>query len=541
MKGRTISKARDMKKNVCEKLAAAVLLAATTMPAMAGGYLTNTNQSVSFLRNPSQDAAIGISSLYNNPAGSAFMAPGFHMSIGIMNVKQTRDVTTTYAPFALGAYNGGETTKKFGGEASAPILPSLQFAYNTPDNQWSFSFDFGLIGGGGKCQYDNGLPSFESAVAALSMITNVVSQGKFANSQGRPSYKYDTFMRGRSYQYGFQFGAAKRFTDKVSIYGGVRLLYVTNNYFGYVKNIRFQNSDDVYYTGREYMETQHNYLKAITDAGYMDAGTANGLHAQIDQLGFKLSDMAGNIGLNCNQDGWGLTPIIGVDWKLNDHWNFAVKYEFQTKIRLKNESYNENTEGHGLEKYENEQKIAEDVPAILTVGAMYSPIRQVRLNGGFHYYWDKQATKYGDENKKLSGGTWEVTAGAEWDFMENWTVSAGWQMTHYPNTDEYMRDISFATNSNTFGFGVKWQINKTVAVEAAYFQTIYNTYERTQADYGNLAATAVKSLGYTLPEGVSAPQALAAQGLIPNAEYLSGTDRFDRTNRVFGVGVTLDF
>ena len=530
-----------MKKNVCEKLAAAMLLAATTMPAMAGGYLTNTNQSVSFLRNPSQDAAIGISSLYNNPAGSAFMAPGFHMSIGIMNVKQTRDVTTTYAPFALGAYNGGETTKKFGGEASAPILPSLQFAYNTPDNQWSFSFDFGLIGGGGKCQYDNGLPSFESAVAALSMITNVVSQGKFANSQGRPSYKYDTFMRGRSYQYGFQFGAAKRFTDKVSIYGGVRLLYVTNNYFGYVKNIRFQNSDDVYYTGREYMETQHNYLKAITDAGYMDAGTANGLHAQIDQLGFKLSDMAGNIGLNCNQDGWGLTPIIGVDWKLNDHWNFAVKYEFQTKIRLKNESYNENTEGHGLEKYENEQKIAEDVPAILTVGAMYSPIRQVRLNGGFHYYWDKQATKYGDENKKLSGGTWEVTAGAEWDFMENWTVSAGWQMTHYPNTDEYMRDISFATNSNTFGFGVKWQINKTVAVEAAYFQTIYNTYERTQADYGNLAATAVKSLGYTLPEGVSAPQALAAQGLIPNAEYLSGTDRFDRTNRVFGVGVTLDF
>ncbi|MBQ9640532.1 MAG: transporter [Bacteroidaceae bacterium] len=510
----------------------------STVPALAGGYLTNTNQSIAFLRNPSQDAAIGITSLYNNPAGSAFLSPGFHLSIGLMNVKQSRDVTTSYAPFAFGADNGGETTKKFKGDANAPILPSLQFAYNTANKLWSFSFDFGLIGGGGKCKYDNGLPSFESAVSALSMIAG---QYGFKNSQGTPSYKFDTFMRGRSYQYGVQFGAARKFFDKLSIYGGLRLLYVTNNYFGYVKNIRFQYTDNNYYTAREFMAAQHDYYKRITEAGYIDNTTANAAHAQIDQLGYRLDDLSGNIGLNCNQDGWGLTPIIGIDWKLNDHWNFAAKFEFKTKIRLKNESFNENTEGHNLEKYEDGHKVEEDVPAILTVGAMYSPIKQVRINGGFHYFFDKQATKFGDEHKKLSGGTWEITAGAEWDFTKDWTLSAGWQTTRYPNTDEYMRDISFATNSNTFGFGLKWQINKIVAVEAAYFQTIYNTYERTQADYGSLAATAVRSLGSTLPAGVTAPQALAAQGLIPNADFLAGTDKFDRTNRVFGVGVTLDF
>ncbi|MBQ9364052.1 MAG: transporter [Bacteroidaceae bacterium] len=516
----------------------ASVFAMATLPAMAGGYLTNTNQSIAFLRNPSQDAAIDITSLYNNPAGSAFLTPGFHLSIGLMNVKQSRDVTTTYAPFMLGAANNGEPTLKFKGEASAPILPSLQFAYNTTDNKWAFSFDFGLVGGGGKCQYDNGLPSFESAVAALSMIAG---QYGFKNSHGTPNYQYDTFMRGRSYQYGFQFGAAHKFHDNLSVYGGLRLLYVTNNYFGYVKNMRFQYTDDNYYTAREFMAAQHDYYKKITDAGYIDNATANAAHAQIDQLGYTLDDLSENIGLNCNQDAWGLTPVIGVDWKLNEHWNFAAKFEFKTKIRLKNESFNENNEGHGLEKYENGKKVEEDVPAILSVGAMYSPIKQVRINGGFHYFFDKQATKFADENQKLSGGTWEITAGAEWDFMENWTVSAGWQTTRYPNTDAYMRDISFATNSNSFGFGVKWQINKTVAVEAAYFQTLYNTYERTQADYNNLAATAVHSLGYTLPEGVTAPQALAAQGLIPNADYLSGTDKFDRTNRVFGVGVMLGF
>ena len=524
-----------MAKKTAKQLAA-IAFATLSVPAYAGGYLTNTNQSISFLRNPSQDAAIGISALYNNPANTAFLKPGFHLAISIMNVHQDRNVTTSYAPFALGKTNDGATTKVFEGDANAPILPSLQFAYNTADNKWSFSFDFGLIGGGGKCQYDSGLPSFESAVAALSMLAALQSQGQFQNG-----YNFDTFMRGRSYQYGFQFGAAHKVTDNISVYGGLRLLYVTNNYFGYVKNIQFLNANGKYTTAREWMNEQHTYLQQITAAGYVTGTTANTMHAQVDQLGYALGDISGNIGLNCNQDGWGLTPIIGIDWKINEHWNLAAKYEFKTKIRLHNESYNDNTEGHGLDKYDDDQKIAEDVPAILSLGAMYSPCSSVRINGGFHYYWDKQATKYGNENKLLNGGTWEITAGAEWDFTEGWTVSAGWQTTHYPNTDAYMRDISFVTNSNTFGIGLKWQINPTVAVEAAYFKTFYNTYERTQADYNGLGATAVASLGQALPAGVTAPQALAAGGYIPNSEFLSGTDKFDRTNRVVGVGVTVDF
>lgn len=518
------------------KSIAGICFAILSMPVFAGGYQTNTNQSISFLRNPSQDAAFGISALYNNPANTAFLAPGFHMAIGIMNVHQDRDVTTTYAPFALGAQNNGLTTKTFEGNADAPILPSLQFAYNTKDNKWSFSFAFGLVGGGGKCQYDNGLPSFESAVSALSMLASAVSNGEF-----KPGYKFDTFMRGRSYQYGFQFGAARKITDNISLFGGVRLIYASNNYFGYVKNIQLLTKDNNFTTARQWINTQHSYLQKMTDAGYITSAVANTQHAKVDELGYQLSDLTGNIGLNCNQAGWGLTPIIGIDWKINEHWNLAAKFEFKTRLRLKNESYNENTDGHGLDKYNNGQKISEDIPSILTVGAMYSPIKVVRINGGFHYYWDKQATKYANTNKLLSGGTWELTAGAEWDFIKNWTLSGGWQHTHYPNTDAYMNDISFVTNSNTFGFGVKWQINHVIAVEAAYFQTIYNTYERTQADYNGLAATAIKSLGINLPTGVSAPQALVARDVIQNTSQVAGTDKFDRTNRVFGVGVTLDF
>ena len=53
-----------------------VMLTAATTTTLAGGILTNTNQSIDFLRNPSRDAAIGLDGVYSNPAGVAFMPEG---------------------------------------------------------------------------------------------------------------------------------------------------------------------------------------------------------------------------------------------------------------------------------------------------------------------------------------------------------------------------------------------------------------------------------------------------------------------------------
>ena len=48
-------------------------LMAGAIPSLAGGYLTNTNQSVAFLRNPARIGAIGIDGAYSNPAGIGFL------------------------------------------------------------------------------------------------------------------------------------------------------------------------------------------------------------------------------------------------------------------------------------------------------------------------------------------------------------------------------------------------------------------------------------------------------------------------------------
>ena len=134
----------------------------------AGGLLTNTNQNIAFLRNPARDGAIGIDGVYSNPAGVAFLNQGFHLSLNFQSAYQTREVTSVFGPFKYGARNNGQSEKLFKGEASAPVVPSLQAAYNT--GRWSFSFNFAIGGGGGKCAFDDGLGSFESQAALLPLL-----------------------------------------------------------------------------------------------------------------------------------------------------------------------------------------------------------------------------------------------------------------------------------------------------------------------------------------------------------------------------------
>jgi hypothetical protein len=134
--------------NNLKAILVSVMLAATTS-ATAGGILTNTNQSIDFLRNPARDAAIGLDGVYSNPAGVAFLPEGFHIAFNWQYAHQTRTITSNNPLFALGRKNSGYTSKTFEGVADAPFIPSLQGAYNK--GNWSVQFNLSVPGGGGSC------------------------------------------------------------------------------------------------------------------------------------------------------------------------------------------------------------------------------------------------------------------------------------------------------------------------------------------------------------------------------------------------------
>ncbi len=548
---------------------AAMIVVAASTTVNAGGLLTNTNQNIAFLRNPARDAAIGIDGVYSNPAGVAFMPEGWHVSLNLQNAHQTRTIESTFAGFAGNSNHLGQATKTFEGKADVPVLPSVQVAKNW--KKWSFQFNFAITGGGGKCDFDNGLGSIESLVSLVPGVFNALgttlngATNKKKGTEGveyfpeHNTYNMDTYMRGRQYYYGYTLGAAYRINDQWSVYGGLRLLYGTTNYYGYVKNIQLNTqgsgmfpSTSTEALGKWVRENDGVVKEAlgniITNPVMLNAATPLIADA-VDGL------LKEGIQLNCDQEGYGIAPIIGVDYKLNDKFNFAAKYEFKTRMRLKNRATNSELVKYipQLNRFADGITDAEDSPALLTIGAQYSVLPTVRVNAGWHHFFDKDGHQHDNVQTKLGGDTNEYLLGAEWDVCDRLTVSAGGQRTQYNFTDDYMDDISFNVSSTSLGFGVKVKVAKNVNVNVAYFQTFYGDYERHQADYNNAGAT-ITELAQKLGAKVSGvgdmgglinKQALAQTmtGIMKEigAKDFSGSDKFTRTNRVIGIGVDWSF
>ena len=512
------------------KLKAACLTAAiaSSSVSFAGGFLTNTNQNVAFNRMMSREASIGIDGVYYNPAGVVFLGDGHHLSINWQLAYQDRTIKNDYSLFTNNV-NNPITPREFKGEAFAPVIPSFQYAYNK--GRWSFQGNFALTGGGGKCTFDNGLGSFERIVAETAMAACGLARtvdGALGSVLGREvsmfgsdqafgdggKYSFNSYMHGRQYYFGLSLGAAYKVSDNFSVFGGVRGIYATTNYYGYVEDIKVGNMP----------------LYMVLDPTKKDAA---------------------NIELSCDQNGIGFTPIIGVDFKTGK-WNFSAKYEFKTRMRLKNKSVNlvpsignlpanlssqmtqiltaQFTQAGlpaeqavakaeatatavlanqtvqktmlGLKKqfdteldeaigeYADGKKIAADIPAYLSVGVGYSPIDPLRINVGFHFFDDKNAKAYNNRQEKLDHGTLEYNAGVEYDINKKFTVSAGWQSTNYGLPEEeattskdkrFMDDKSFVTSSNSVGLGGVWHFNKKMSLTVAYFHTFYQHKKTTES------------------------------------------------------------
>jgi len=495
---------KDMKK-IYAFVASVMLTTATT--ATAGGILTNTNQSIDFLRNPARDAAIGLDGVYSNPAGVAFLPEGFHLGFNWQYAHQTRTITSTNPVFALGRKNQGLTQKTFEGVADAPCIPSVQAAYNK--GNWSMQFNFSVPGGGGSCEFADGLGSFESVVGSIANMLQPF---------GATGYDMDGYMQGRNYYFGFQLGAAYKITPDLSVYGGLRLLYGTATYKAKISNIMVNTAGGYLDFGSflQGAETTIDGGISQVNAGIAQYEAAGApvpaeLIAQKAQLeGTKqslnaLQKYSQGVNLLCNQSSVGVAPIIGIDYKFG-RFNIAAKYEAKTQIRMLNEStVNEASEIAAVNKFRDGEKIDEDSPAQLAVGAMWSPVDKVRLNLGYHHFYDTKTRWYGNTQDLLDGGTNEYLGGVEWDVTDRLTISGGGQFTRYQLTDAYMNDMSFVVNSSSVGFGFNYKVSDVVTLKAAYFQTNYEDYDR-----------------------VTSKEPLVS-------------DSFTRTNRVLGIGCDLTF
>ena len=401
----------------------------STMTAYAGGLVTNTNMSVAYLRNPAREGAIDIDGIYFNPAGTAFLPNGIHASAGIQTAIQERNTESTFPLFALNADHLGQSTVKYKGKAFAPVIPMARLAYNW--DRWNIQASFNIVGGGGKCKFRDGIGLLEQLVAAQA------AQAMQKTGQ-KVSYSMYSDITGESSQFGIYLGSSYEIIkDHLAVALGLQAVYATNSY----------------------------------DGGLSDIQINTVLGPQVIP----------NVLLDCTQKGFGATPVIGIDYRLNEKFNISACWQFQTYLKMKTKAHNSPAASTGeiaerLKNAQDGESFRSDIPGYFMMGLQYAPIQPLRLALSYRYFDEKHAERENIAGHKLNKdnpGTHEACFGLEWDIIKYLTFSCGYQSGFYNMRDKEMSDLDFQVNSYSILMGFRVNINDHWNIDLGYMHSFY--------------------------------------------------------------------
>jgi long-subunit fatty acid transport protein len=491
---------------------------------LAGGLVTNNNQSAMFTRLLNRNASTDIDAVYFNPAGLTKLGNGFFVSINNQTIGQTQTVGNNYL------YLSGTLPREYVGKVSAPIYPGVYLVYNT--GKLSFSAGVNPVGGGGGAEYKTGIPSIESQIADL-------VPGLVANEIPTTEYSADIYFKGSSIYMGYQANIAYKISDMFSVAAGARLVSSKNTAQGHMTNIKINPTYPTFgasFTGgmvlaKDFFTAGATFFNAlpaqatgaaaqvqpIIDAGFGSTLLANGASVGMSAAGIQgiqgllkakgltvaqigavtiasaqtqlqtagpvylaksaaMADKAArtsDIYLDAEQTGMAVTPILSVNFSPNEKLNIALKYEFKTKLNLKTNVFNNKT-GGGL--YIQDSVSIADLPAFITGGINFKPIDKLMLSGSFGYYFDKKVDYDGQTDvniNQIDKNFFEFGIGAEYSITDKLRISAGWAATHTGVNSAYQSDLSYSTNTNSFGGGFGYRITPMIDLNIGGQYAIY--------------------------------------------------------------------
>ncbi len=402
---------------------------------LAGGLVTNNNQSAMFTRLQNRNASTGIDAVYYNPAGLTKLGDGFYASINNQTISQTKTVGNNYT-FLTG------TPVDYVGDVSAPVYPGVYVAYKT--GKLAFSAGFNPVGGGGGAKYAKGLPSFEMGIANLKPL--LTSMG-LATTQ----YTADINFEGTSVYFGYQANVSYEINDMISAAVGGRYISAKNTYTGYIKNI------------------QINPLHPLINptAALISATT---FFTTISQPTYAA--MTADREVDVEQTGTGFTPILSVNVTPSEKLNIAVKYEFQTTLNLTTKVNNSKSGGIFVDG----SKVVADMPAILTLGVEFKPMEKLMIAGSFNTYFDKNVDYDGSESVNtvmIDKNFLEYGLGVEYSLSEKLRASLGWLATSTGVNQAYQNDQRYSTNTNTLGAGIGYRVSPKIDINLGGQYTFY--------------------------------------------------------------------
>ncbi len=491
-----------------------LILVLSTGILMAGGIVTNTNQSAAYMRTLNRNASTDVDAVYYNPAGLTKLDEGLHLSLSNQSIWQTKTVTNSYQYL---------NSDEYVGNVFAPLFPNIYLAYRT--GNLAISGGFQPIGGGGSADYEDGLPSFEMSVADL--VPALAGQG-----QPVSAYDADIAFEGSSIYYGIQGNISYKINDMITIGVGGRYVSAVNHYVGHLKDIAitlggnsmpattfFDNAAAQYTSAATSATSAVDGLNAAIDAGLVtgstplaamdsDSSLINGLLAfGIDPTNYTVDNaiaaytgaansattsagqMAAKSSLLADQEvdvtqrATGITPIISVMMTPMDGLNIAFRYEGLTELELVNEADADKqalvgyeSDGTPIYEFPDGAKCRADMPAMMALGVSYKLSDALRTELGLNYYMNSGVDWNSREDHVDNG--YELGLAVEYALSEKLLASVGFLNAKGGARPEYQTDLSNSLNSNTIGLGMAYKVNDAMTINFGGLNTFYQEDKR---------------------------------------------------------------
>lgn len=491
----------------------------------AGGLVTNTNQSASWVRLPSRNASVNIDAVYYNPAGLMKLENGLHFSVSNQSIFQNRTIKNWYE----GPGNAyGLNNNVYEGTVTAIVFPDIFAVYKL--DRLAFSLGFAPVGGGGGAEYKKGLPSFEMSPSDL--VPSLASQGAQA-------YRLDAYFKGSSTFLGLQGAVSFKVNEWLSIAAGLRYVTAKNTYEGHLKDIEvFMPGDvwtraDVIMTGAA--ATYNTAAGATTQlvaggAGTLTLAQAQGagaitalqraqLEGALAAAGYPAATpiatadaifkgaalkytqnatLLGDQSADAKQTGSGITPIFSVNISPTENLNIAVKYEMKTKLELENTTAKDFIVGFDasnkqITMFPTGGLTRNDMPAMLALGVDYKASDAIKLSFGSNYYFDK-AADYGhkvdndnvsatpsihiDNKDIIENNGLSFSAGIEGKLSEKFLLSCGYVWANKGVNEKYQSDLSYGLATQTVGFGGAYSFTEKIQLNVGVSYTYYKDDEK---------------------------------------------------------------
>ena len=499
----------------------------------AGGLLTNYNQSAQYIRMMSRNASLDVDAVFYNPAGLVKMENGWHFAFYSQTIFQNRDINTGFPTLNQGHYEGETTIPVFpdlyavykkdkwaysigvgpiGGGGTAEFdkgIPTLEIPFSLIPSQLA------ALG-----QIDPGL-----AVNSYDLEMALEASSTFWGIQLGASYAVND-------KFSF-YGGLRLLPSSNEYEGGIHNIQLNG-----VNAAAWLNGASTQVSGVADMATAGagQYATAAATAGALSTQIANTITAGlvngsdplsdpqligalqqfgIDPTGFTyeiaagafsqtssalneeaqnltataqtlngtaqtLTGTAAQMGdkeVKTKQKGMGFTPIIGFNYSPNDDWTFALKYEFETKLTLENE-----TDIDQLGMFPDGAKSSSDIPAIFTAGVGFRGIDWLEAQLSYNMYFDK-GVDYGNNvrystlgqqvHRDIDGNYWELGLGLQFNVSDNFAFSVGGLRSKNGVTPQYQSDFSYSNSSYSLAGGIMWKITNKLTFDAGISNTFY--------------------------------------------------------------------